>query len=195
MKKSTNNGSPTGINPREWMKEVEHLPDFLRDFHNQKDFFKTIDETFKKCPELESHTWVSNHIYTLDYFLWFCGIHGYTMQKSRKKGIAFEDIQEKLKESRGTRLSALPRLPESASKESKVLSEEITKEIGASFLRLSDKMREVMKENEGWTFYLSAMPPVGQKRQDLCDYCWEPKSKHREDLRCPIKGCTLSGPP
>ncbi len=60
---------------------------------------------------------------------------------------------------------------------------------------LSKRMREVMKENEGWTFFLPDFPPLGKKRIDKCGYCWEPKVKHREDGRCPIKGCTLGGPP
>lgn len=60
---------------------------------------------------------------------------------------------------------------------------------------LNKSMREHMKEDEGWTFHLPHFPPLGQKRIDKCNYCWEPKAKHREDGRCPIKGCTLSGPP
>lgn len=84
------------MDPRDWMKEGEYLPEFLRDFHDAKDFFKTLQASYKFPKDLSGHTWVSNHIFTVDFFLWFCGIHGYTLQKSRKKGIDFEDLAKRI---------------------------------------------------------------------------------------------------
>jgi cellobiose-specific phosphotransferase system component IIC len=88
--------------PHDWMAEEppEYLPEFIRDFHDAKDFFKCLQETYKPSEDLAGHNWVSNQIFTVDYFLWFCGVHGYTLQKSRKKGIAFKDIRATIKASR-----------------------------------------------------------------------------------------------
>lgn len=113
---SPSEGTETGMDPRQWMQSTEYLPEFLRDFHDQKDFFKALSMTFKATPELEFHTWVSNHIFTVDHFLWFCGIHGYTLQKSRKKGVAFEDIHAKVAEKRAAWRAALPSLMALAAK-------------------------------------------------------------------------------
>lgn len=58
------------------------------------------------------------------------------------------------------------------------------------------RMREALKANEGWTFYLpDPLGPPGQPRSWDCNYCYRPKAEHRDDGRCPIKGCTLASPP
>lgn len=46
-----------------------------------------------------------------------------------------------------------------------------------------------------WTYFLSAMPPLGTARENFCDYCHQGREKHAADLRCPIPNCTLQGPP
>lgn len=63
------------------------LPDFLRDFHDQKDFFKAIHTHYSK-EGLENKipgNWVDNHIYTIDFFLWFMALHGYRLQRFKSK--------------------------------------------------------------------------------------------------------------
>ncbi len=87
------------MNPRDWMKQEppQYLPIFLRDFHDAKDFFKTLQAYYEFPEDLKGHNWVSNHIFTVDFFLWFCGVHGYTLQKSRKKGVEFEDMDATLR--------------------------------------------------------------------------------------------------
>lgn len=70
----------------EWLKSGEYLPEFMRDFHDQKDLFKTMHSLYRDNDKAgEMPTWVQGHIYTIDWFLWFMASRGYTLQKSRKK--------------------------------------------------------------------------------------------------------------
>lgn len=72
-----------------FMREGRYLPKFMRDFHDQKDLFKTIHE--KYCKHFEDpknlHTkhihWQDGQVYVIDVFLWFMAQHGYTLQKTR----------------------------------------------------------------------------------------------------------------
>ena len=88
------------IDPKitEWKKKAQHLPMFMRDFHDQKDLFKMIDElTIIEPDELRKPlTWQEGMIYTIDTFLWAMARFGYTLQKTSKK-LDFEDIQETIK--------------------------------------------------------------------------------------------------
>lgn len=83
----------------EWLKAGKYLPAQFRDFHDQKDLFKAIgarvDKAIAKDPghHLRDVSWVQSHIYTVDYFLWFMGMHGWTLQRSRAK-IDFGDLDE-----------------------------------------------------------------------------------------------------
>ena len=82
------------------MSNQENLPDFLKDFHDQKDFFKAIYEQYSNSnsKELLSRVnWVDAHCFTIDVFLWWMGKHGYKLQKSRKKGVDFFDPIETIK--------------------------------------------------------------------------------------------------
>lgn len=82
-------------NPEEYTKELKYLPEFMRDFHDQKDIFKTIDalycksESYKDMPQ----SWRDNHIYVIDFFLWFMGQHGYKLQRDRSN-VAFYNISD-----------------------------------------------------------------------------------------------------
>jgi len=58
----------------------DHLPKFMRDFHDQKELFKTIE--FVLGPGNVS--WVEGHIYVIDRFLKFMAMHGYTLRKTRQ---------------------------------------------------------------------------------------------------------------
>lgn len=61
------------------MKAEEYLPKEIQDFHDQKELFKEIQQ--EKTP----NNWVDNHIYTIDYFLYYMAkVKGYKLQKIRK---------------------------------------------------------------------------------------------------------------
>lgn len=74
---------------RQWRDEGKHLPAFMRDFHDQKDLFKTIHGRYQERPE--GANWVQAHVYTIDFFLWFMAQHGYTLQRSRAR-LPFDDL-------------------------------------------------------------------------------------------------------
>lgn len=85
-----------------WRKKYLFLPKWLRDFHSQKDLFKTIHQSMdvsKSSPRGESEedfvNWVDGHCYVIDVFLWFMARHGYTLQKTRTK-LEFNDLDETL---------------------------------------------------------------------------------------------------
>jgi hypothetical protein len=84
-------------NLKEYLNSGKHLPDFLRDFHDQKLFFKRLDEINqnRKDKYTENVNWISGQCYTIDVFLWFMAAHGYTLQKSRKQ-VPFYDINHDL---------------------------------------------------------------------------------------------------
>lgn len=79
------------IDRAEFMKSVEWLPQFMRDFHDQKDLFKTIEQLWPLPPPHDNFSWVAAHIYTIDRFLWVMALHGYTLQRCRKR-VQFRDI-------------------------------------------------------------------------------------------------------
>lgn len=71
----------------EWLKNEWNLPNFLKDFHDQKEIFKGMHELYREqmCESKNIPNWVDAQIYVIDYFLWYVGSRGYTLQKSRKK--------------------------------------------------------------------------------------------------------------
>lgn len=83
-----------------WLKSGEYLPEFMRDFHDQKDLFKALQEVVDRRNEADGQlsytaeiSWVSAHVYTVDVFLWCLARRGYTLQRSRKR-VLFDDIHE-----------------------------------------------------------------------------------------------------
>lgn len=80
-----------------WRKRGAYLPDFMRDFHDQKDLFKAMQEVVERSNAKHgSHramqaTWTDYHIYTVDIFLWVLAAHGYTLQRARRR-FRFADI-------------------------------------------------------------------------------------------------------
>lgn len=82
---------------RAWLKSSEYLPEVLRDFHDQKDFFKFLDIKIgqrieERKAEGEDYTryiagynWVMLQILSIDFVLWFLAAQGYTLQRSRKR--------------------------------------------------------------------------------------------------------------
>jgi len=75
----------------------ENLPRFMQDFHDQKDLFKAIYDQYSEGNNkdlLSKIRWVDAHCFTIDVFLWWMALHGYKLQKSRKKGVTFLDPVE-----------------------------------------------------------------------------------------------------
>lgn len=93
------------MTPQEYTESKQYLPDFLKDFHDQKDIFKTISDLYEKD---ENHkqlpgSWREHHIYVIDFFLWFMGQHGYKLQRDRSK-VEFYKLQETLAEFKAKRV-------------------------------------------------------------------------------------------
>jgi hypothetical protein len=83
-----------------WRAAGKHLPDFLKDFHDQKDVFRTMHEMLgppsQETPVIQRPGWVEGQCYVIDCFLWFMARHGYTLQKSRAK-LEFDSLPENIK--------------------------------------------------------------------------------------------------
>lgn len=94
-----------------WRESGKYMPPAFRDFHDQKDLFKTIHETIN----VEGHeyvkdiSWVAGQVYVIDIFLWFMALHGYTLQKSRAK-LDFHDIDEAIAATKERRFAGLKSL-------------------------------------------------------------------------------------
>ena len=76
---------------KQYVQNAEHLPEFMKDFHDQKDLFKAIYEQWctKDDKILNEVNWVNAQCFTIDYFLWWMGLHGYKLQKVKKKNVNF----------------------------------------------------------------------------------------------------------
>lgn len=96
---------------REWMRSGKHLPDLMRDFHDQKDLFKAIHETTDVGDnEMAAKVdWVTGHVYVVDIFLWWMAKHGYTLQRSRRK-MPFNSPRNAIEGSRRRRLEAIAQI-------------------------------------------------------------------------------------
>jgi len=84
----------------DYMSNNENLPEFMKDFHDQKDLFKVIYDQYREGNTkklLEDVNWVDAHCFTIDVFLWWMGRHGYKLQKTRKKGVNFNDVHDTIK--------------------------------------------------------------------------------------------------
>lgn len=93
---------------KQWIDDGKHLPDFLKDFHDQKDFFKFLHETVKveEHEMLKDINWIQGHCYIIDCFLRKLAKHGYTIQKS-KSSQNFEDLDEAIKSHNKTQYEIL----------------------------------------------------------------------------------------
>lgn len=85
-------------NISEWVREGKHLPKWLRDFHDQKDVFKTCEQVLGRHPE--NFSWVDGQIYTIDCFLKFMAFHGYTLRRTRKEAFSIYGTIKGCKEKR-----------------------------------------------------------------------------------------------
>lgn len=66
----------------DWMNRGVYLPDFLKDFHDAKDFFKPF---FSVVDDEDQLNWIAVHCYMVDNFLWFLARFGYCVQRSNKR--------------------------------------------------------------------------------------------------------------
>jgi hypothetical protein len=68
-----------------WRDAGKHLPPWLRDFHDQKRFFRWFQPfvtNYAKRADAPDLNWVQVHCFIIDVFLWHMARHGYTLQKS-----------------------------------------------------------------------------------------------------------------
>ncbi len=66
--------------------EEKHLPDILKDFHDQKDVMKSMYNFFNKTETNKMKCSSTDlHIDIVDHFLQFMFIHGYKLQRTRIK--------------------------------------------------------------------------------------------------------------
>lgn len=82
-----------------WRKDGRHLPKFLRDFHDQKEFFKFLHEFNdpKNIDMIKDIDWVKGQIYFFDICLWTLARYGWTLQKNSSKQ-SFEDLDVIMRE-------------------------------------------------------------------------------------------------
>jgi len=82
----------------QWTKDEKHLPEFMRDFHAQKDIFKVMhllyEDGNKDKPREEMPNWRDGMCYVIDWFLWYMAQRGYTLQKNRTK-IKFKEFEDR----------------------------------------------------------------------------------------------------
>lgn len=81
---------------KQWLESGKYLPECIRDFHDQKDVFKTIHTLVRSHEITKKVNWIDAQIYTIDVFLWFMAKRGYTLQKSRAK-LEFDDLDDAVK--------------------------------------------------------------------------------------------------
>lgn len=92
-----------------WLDSAKYLPEFMRDFHDQKDLFKAIHELVCEHEATQRVNWVDAQIYTIDVFLWFMARRGYTLQRSRAK-CDFLDIHQTISTQNEKREQAFARI-------------------------------------------------------------------------------------
>lgn len=90
---------------QKWMESAQYLPEFMRDFHDQKDLFKAIHQIINANETANKLGFRDGQIYTIDVFLWFMARRGYTLQKSRTK-CDFLDIHETIEAAKKARNEA-----------------------------------------------------------------------------------------
>lgn len=105
-------------NLADFLKSGSYLPRPLRDFHDAKEFFKTMHGAVN--PENESIkpvNWIAGHCYVIDIFLWWAAKHGWTLQRSRQN-VEFEDLEGNIEKERQKRVEEFHRFLEERKKES-----------------------------------------------------------------------------
>ena len=90
---------------RRWLEKGRRLPRFLRDFHDQKDLFKTLEQKWGREGGNYSVSWVAAQVYVIDRFLRFMALHGYTLQRTRAE-VDTVELADTLKEAEAERAAA-----------------------------------------------------------------------------------------
>ena len=89
-----------------WLEEGKYLPKCMQSFHDCKKLFRRIqwlvEEAKKEKDSINVYakmipSWQLNHIYVVDFFLWFMAKRGYTLQKNRTK-LDFMDLDQSISE-------------------------------------------------------------------------------------------------
>lgn len=111
--------------------EYQHLPREFRDFHAQKDLFKSFYEWFRPrveklkkrhsggditLSEFDSMTWMGAHVFTIDHLLYWLALHGYRLQRWNPQCETY-DVQEVIAARREQELDDLAVLFASRKKE------------------------------------------------------------------------------
>ena len=91
----------------DWLESGKYLPEFMRDFHAQKDVFKAMHFTIDNANE--NGNWRDGHIYVVDTFLWYMASRGYTLQRSRK-GVEFRDVEKDVESMKNHRRSVFDKI-------------------------------------------------------------------------------------
>jgi hypothetical protein len=91
-----------------WRDRGRHLPQFLRDFHKQKDVFKLFERAASRLrsSDLNLPSWRAAHVYTIDVFLWLMALYGWTLQRSRAH-VDHEDIHAAIAAMKDEEVAAL----------------------------------------------------------------------------------------
>lgn len=100
-----------------WLRSGRYLPPRLRDFHAQKDVFKALapmlekyqQKTAKHYEALRNLSWPEMQMATIDVFLWFMAMHGYTLQPSRA-AVTFRNLDEAIEAEREASRAALSKI-------------------------------------------------------------------------------------
>lgn len=87
---------------KKWREDSKHLPEFMRDFHDQKDIFKAMLNYFNNAEDMPV-TWQDGHVFTVDWFLWFMAAHGYTLQKTKARCDNFHSLEKTIEMSKKER--------------------------------------------------------------------------------------------
>lgn len=95
------------MNIKDFLSNCKFLPWFLRDFHDQKALFKSVERHMGRDDEARYGVdWVKANCYTIDKFLRYMAMHGYTLQKSRVH-CDFCSLEETLKKDEEERVDML----------------------------------------------------------------------------------------
>jgi hypothetical protein len=85
---------------RSRLRAARHMPEFMRDFHDQKDLFKTIQSVMEtKNPDTcGAVNWMQGQCYCIDVFLKFMAMHGYELRKVGHETFDLKATMEKQRE-------------------------------------------------------------------------------------------------
>ncbi len=84
-----------------WINSGQHLPEFMRDFHDTKDLFRFLDSIQRDTINYGNRLGfgknhyvnpIDAHIYVIDVFLHILARRGYTLQRTKKK-LPFRNIK------------------------------------------------------------------------------------------------------